>query len=158
MEFQLHLIQAPRTCANFLAYVDDGRYQDCDFFRIVTLAHEQAEDPVKIETVQGGLNIDNERLLENIAHEPTCDTGLRHRRGSLSLARYEVDSGNGSFFVCFRDEPALDHSGARQPDGQGFAVFGDLTKGEEVLDQIYQRAEEDEYLQHVICISNIYRV
>ncbi len=158
MEFILYPEKAPLTVKNFLRYLDDDRYQNCNFFRIVTLSHEQIDDPVKIETIQGGLNIDSDRLLENIPHEATQDTGLQHKRGSLSLARYEVGSGNGSFFVCFRDEPALDHGGARQADGQGFAVFGDLIKGDDVLDRLYQRAEEDEYLQHVVMIENVYRL
>ena len=158
MDFLLHSKKAPLTSENFLNYLDADLFDDCSFFRIVTKAHPQAEDPVKIETAQGGLNIDSDRLLDSVAHEPSCDTGLNHRRGSLSLARYEVGSGNGSFFVCFRDEPALDHGGARQPDGQGFAVFGDLVQGEDVLDRLYQRAEEGEYLQRPVKISSVCRI
>lgn len=153
--FELYPEKAPKTVANFLRYVESNRFDGSNFFRIVTEAHPQAEDPVKIETIQGGLNIDHSDLLESIEHEPTSETGLAHRRGSLSMARYDVGSANGSFFICFRDEPALDFAGARQPDGQGFAVFAQLVEGYSVLDAMYARAEQDEYLQAPIAIKKI---
>ncbi|NHO85845.1 peptidylprolyl isomerase [Pseudoteredinibacter isoporae] len=153
--FELYPNKAPKTVANFLRYVESKRFNGSDFFRIVTEAHPQTEDPVKIETIQGGLNIDHPNLLESIGHEPTTETGLHHRRGSLSMARYQVGSANGSFFICFRDEPALDFAGARQPDGQGFAVFGQLVDGYPVLDALYARAERDEYLTTPIAIEQV---
>ncbi|GAA6151319.1 peptidylprolyl isomerase [Pseudoteredinibacter isoporae] len=155
MIFELYPDCAPNTVANFLRYVASQRFDGSDFFRIVTEDHEQAGDPVKIEAIQGGLNIDHPDLLNGIEHESTSASGLHHQRGSLSMARYEVGSANGSFFICFRDEPALDFAGARQADGQGFAVFGQLIEGFSVLDAMYKRAEAREYLQSPIAIEQV---
>jgi len=158
MIFELYQEQAPGTVRNFLAYTDLALFDGSSFFRIVTEAHDQAEDPCKIESVQGGLNIDSPSLLENIEHENTKATGVLHKKGSLSLARYEVGTGNGSFFICLRDEPELNFGGLRQPDGQGFAAFGQLVRGSEVLENIRNRVENSEYLSKPIVINTVTRL
>lgn len=155
MLFQLYPEQAPVSVANFLRYVELGLFNGSDFFRVVTLGHDQAEDPVKIETAQGGLNIDHSALLPSIIHESTQQSGLSHKVGSLSLARYAPGTANGSFFICLRDEPELDFGGQRQPDGLGFAVIGDLLSDRGVLQKIRQRAETDEYLSKPISINSV---
>jgi len=158
MVFELFADKAAISVANFLNYVDAGLFDGSSFFRIVIENHPQTEDPVKIETIQGGLNIDHPDLMDSIPHESTEKSGLSHQRGSLSMARYELGSANGSFFICFRDEPALDFGGARQPDGQGFAVFGQLLTGYDVLDALYDLAEEGEYLKSPVLIESIERI
>ncbi len=85
--------------------------------------------PIKIDVVQGGLT-DDSKYLAPIAHEPTSRTGLRHRNGTISIARDGVGTGTaGAFFICIGDQPDLDFGGKRNPDGQGFAAFGQVTNG-----------------------------
>jgi peptidyl-prolyl cis-trans isomerase A (cyclophilin A) len=123
----LELGRAPVSAGDFLKYVDRGLYAGGAFYRTVRPDDDPA--PVKIEVVQGGLT-DESRFLAPIAHEPTSQTGLRHRNGTFSIARGEVGTGTaGAFFICIGDQPQLDFGGKRNPDGQGFAAFGHVTSG-----------------------------
>jgi hypothetical protein len=89
-----------------------------------------------IEVVQGGLT-DDSKFLDPIAHEPTNRTGLRHRNGTISIARDGVGTGTaGAFFICIGDQPELDFGGKRNPDGQGFAAFGHVTSGTKLIREI----------------------
>ena len=83
----------------------------------------------RIAVIQGGLRHEREDLPPVIAHETTAMTGLRHLKGTVSLARFAPGAVYHSFFICLRDEPVLDFSGARHPDGQGFAAFGRVVAG-----------------------------
>ena len=119
--------RAPISAGDFLAYVDRGLYTGGAFYR--TVRPNDDPTPIKIEVVQGGLTDDN-KYLGPIAHEPTNRTGLRHRNGTISIARDEVGTGTaGAFFICIGDQPELDFGGKRNPDGQGFAAFGRVTSG-----------------------------
>ena len=87
--------------------------------------------------MQGGLT-DDSKYLDPITHEPTSLTGLRHRNGTISIARDAVGTGTaGAFFVCIGDQPALDFGGKRNPDGQGFAAFGHVTNGMKLIREIW---------------------
>jgi len=92
-------------------------------FRIVNLQNQPATVPAKIEVIQMGLREMNTTISPTIEHEPTGRTGLRHLKGTISLARFAPGAVYHSFFVCMRDEPSLDQGGARNPDGMGFAAF-----------------------------------
>jgi len=123
----LDLGRAPISAGDFLKYVDRGLYAGGAFYRTV----RPDDDPklIKIDVVQGGLT-DEGKFLDPIAHEPTNRTGLRHRDGTISIARDGVGTGTaGAFFICIGDQPELDFGGRRNPDGQGFAAFGHVTKG-----------------------------
>ena len=123
----LDMGRAPISAGDFLAYVDRGLYAGGAFYR--TVRPDDDSTPIKIEVVQGGLT-DDDRYLDPIAHEPTSRTGLRHRNGTISIARDEVGTGTaGAFFICIGDQPELDFGGKRNPDGQGFAAFGHVTSG-----------------------------
>jgi peptidyl-prolyl cis-trans isomerase A (cyclophilin A) len=136
---ELFPAQAPHTVANFLRYVDEQRYQGATFYRTVRLDN-QAQSPVKIEVIQGGLGM-GEHLakLPPIALETTAQTGLRHQDGTVSMARLEPNSAQSEFFICIGDQPELDYGGRRNPDGQGFAAFGRVVQGMEVVRSIHQR-------------------
>jgi peptidyl-prolyl cis-trans isomerase A (cyclophilin A) len=82
-------------------------------------------------------------------------TGLRHMKGTVSLARFAPGAVYHSFFICLRDEPALDFGGARHPDGQGFAAFGWVARGFDIVQRIFAHAEAEEYLRNVIGIERI---
>jgi peptidyl-prolyl cis-trans isomerase A (cyclophilin A) len=127
---RLELARAPLSAGDFLKYVDRGLYTGSTFYR--TVRPDDDPNPIKIEVLQGGLP--DEKFLPPIAHEPTNRTGLRHRNGTLSIARDAVGTGTaGAFFICIGDQPALDFGGRRNRDGQGFAAFGHVTRGMKLI-------------------------
>jgi peptidyl-prolyl cis-trans isomerase A (cyclophilin A) len=131
----LELGRAPLSAGDFLKYVDRGLYAGGAFYR--TVRPDDDTNPIKIDVVQGGLT-DDGKYLDPIAHEPTSLTGLRHRNGTISIARDAVGTGTaGAFFVCIGDQPELDFGGKRNPDGQGFAAFGQVTNGMKLIREIW---------------------
>jgi peptidyl-prolyl cis-trans isomerase A (cyclophilin A) len=129
--------KAPVTCANFLNYVRQLGDQGGEFYRTVTMAN-QPDKKIKIEVIQGGFNLKNmdTTTIKPVPLERTTITGLSHRDGTLSMARSDPDSGSTEFFICIGDQPSLDFGGQRNPDGQGFAAFGQVTGGMEVVRKI----------------------
>jgi peptidyl-prolyl cis-trans isomerase A (cyclophilin A) len=149
---------APLTAANFLRYVDEGRFAGAFFYRVVTMAN-QPEDTVRIEVIQGGLGFqENEDRLPPIPHETTAETGILHTDGTLSMARSAPGSASSEFFICIGDQAALDFGGRRNPDGQGFAAFGRVVEGMEVVRAIQQRAVDGQMLRQVVRILNVQRL
>lgn len=133
---ELYPDAAPLTVANFLAYVDSGRYEGGTFYRVVR-DDNQAQNTVLIDVIQGGLGFDNPaESLPAVLHESTAMTGLQHLDGTVSLARAEPGTGSSEFFVCVGEQPSLDHGGLRNPDGLGFAAFGRTLQGMHVVRQI----------------------
>lgn len=136
---ELDPAKAPGTTANFLRYVDGGHYDGGTFHRTVTMDN-QPESPVKIEVIQAGVNAQAAaRGFGPIPLERTTVTGLRHVDGTVSMARGTPDSATSGWFICINDQPSLDFGGARNPDGQGFAAFGRVVAGMDVVRRI-QRA------------------
>jgi peptidyl-prolyl cis-trans isomerase A (cyclophilin A) len=131
----LELGRAPLSAGDFLKYVDRGLYAGGAFYR--TVRPDDDTNPIKIDVVQGGLT-DDAKYLDPIAHEPTSLTGLRHRNSTISIARDAVGTGTaGAFFVCIGDQPSLDFGGKRNPDGQGFAAFGQVINGMKLIREIW---------------------
>jgi peptidyl-prolyl cis-trans isomerase A (cyclophilin A) len=131
----LELSRAPLSAGDFLEYVDRGLYAGSTFYR--TVRPDDDPKPIKIDVIQGGLT-DESKYLAPIAHEPTNLTGLRHRNGTISIARDAVGTGSaGAFFICIGDQPELDFGGKRNPDGQGFAAFGQVTGGMDLVRSIW---------------------
>jgi peptidyl-prolyl cis-trans isomerase A (cyclophilin A) len=148
--------RAPASAGYFLADVRNGRYDGTSFFRIVALANQRGiERKRRIAVIQGGMRHEREDLPPVLPHETTAMTGLRHRKGTVSLARFAPGAVYHSFFICLRDEPALDFGGARHPDGLGFAAFGQVTEGFDVVQRIYARAEAQDYLENPIGIARV---
>lgn len=133
---ELYPVKAPLTVANFLKYVDAHLYDSSSFFRAVTL-NNQPKDSVKIEVIQGG-NVDSTKEFAAIPLETTKQTGLLHKDGTISMARGKPASATSGFFICINDQPSLDFGGKRNKDGQGFAAFGKVIKGMEVVTKIQQ--------------------
>jgi peptidyl-prolyl cis-trans isomerase A (cyclophilin A) len=128
--------KAPITAANFLRYVDAGHYDGGNWHRTVKLDN-QPESQVKIEVIQAAVN--PARAKEGfpaIALERTSKTGLLHKDGVISMARGAPDSATSGWFICINDQPSLDFGGARNPDGQGFAAFGRVVSGMDVVRKI----------------------
>jgi len=135
--------RAPNTAANFLRYLDARHYDGGMFHRTVKLDN-QPDSPVKIEVIQAGVNPD--RATDGfppIPLERTSATGLRHTDGAISMARGQPDSATSGWFICINDQPSLDFGGARNPDGQGFAAFGRVVQGMDVVRKIQRASNTD---------------
>jgi peptidyl-prolyl cis-trans isomerase A (cyclophilin A) len=130
--------RAPGTTANFLRYVDAKHYDGGTFHRTVKMDN-QPESTVKIEVIQAGVNADRAKDgFAPIPLERTSVTGLKHVDGAVSMARGGPDSATSGWFICINDQPSLDFGGARNPDGQGFAAFGRVVSGMDVVRKIQQ--------------------
>jgi peptidyl-prolyl cis-trans isomerase A (cyclophilin A) len=138
-------VRAPVTSANFLRYVDGGLYDGGRFHRAVRLDNQVRKD-VLIEVIQGGRSPESVAATPNfepIALERTSVTGLRHVDGALSMARSGADTAVSDFFICIGDQPSLDFGGARNADGQGFAAFGRVISGMDVVRKIQGLPTDD---------------
>ena len=156
IEVELFAENAPVTVANFMEYVNRGMWKGASFYRVVRLDNQEGNE-IKIEVVQGGLGwADSLKRLPTIGHETTDQTGIKHKDGVISMARTEPGSADSEFFFCIGDQPDLDFGGRRNPDGQGFAAFGIVTEGLEVLQKIQQLPDEDQMLKDVVLIRKIY--
>ena len=157
IEAELDPAHAPVTTANFLRYVDAGLYEEGLIHRTVR-PDNQPNSPIKIEVIQGGRD-PKKKGFEAVPLERTSITGLRHRDGTLSMARSGVDTATSDFFICIGDQPSLDLGGLRNPDGQGFAAFGQVTKGMDLVRKIQARAaDEKQKLTPPVRILNVVRV
>jgi peptidyl-prolyl cis-trans isomerase A (cyclophilin A) len=135
--------RAPNTAANFLRYLDAGHYDGGTFHRTVKMDN-QPDSPVKIEVIQAGVNPDRAKDgFPAILLERTSVTGLRHADGVISMARGQADSATSGWFICINDQPSLDFGGARNPDGQGFAAFGRVVQGMDVVRAIQKAPNTD---------------
>ncbi len=157
---ELYTDQAPLTVANFLRYVDAGYYQAGTFWRTVTLNPDnQPDNEIKIEVIQATVRTDKaEEKFDPIPLERTTATGLQHRDGVISMARFAPDSAQADFFICINDQPSLDFGGMRNPDGQGFAAFGRVTDGMAVVRAINQSPLDAQRLMPPIEIQSIARL
>ena len=136
IELEVDTEKAPRTAANFLRYVDAGHYDGGTFHRTVKMDN-QPDSPVKIEVIQAGVDPGKANEgFDPIPLERTNVTGLAHKNGVISMARGQPDSATSGWFICINDQPSLDFGGARNPDGQGFAAFGRVVRGMDVVRKI----------------------
>lgn len=131
--------RAPITAANFLKYVDSGMYDGGRFHRAVRPETESRTD-YPIEVVQAGrrTGADVPPDFPPIPLERTSATGLRHTDGVISMARGGADTATSDFFICIGDQRTLDAGGGRNADGQGFAAFGRVVSGMDVVRRIQQ--------------------
>jgi peptidyl-prolyl cis-trans isomerase A (cyclophilin A) len=154
---ELYPDKAPVTVANFLRYVDGHLYDSSSFFRAVTLDN-QPDNIVKIEVIQGG-NVDSLKEFPPIPMETTEQTGLHHLDGTISMARGKPNSATSSFFICINDQRSLDFGGKRNPDGQGFAAFGKVTRGMDVVKKIQNlHPKQAQYFIPSVVIISITRL
>ena len=122
--------RAPITAANFLHYVDARRLDGCAFYRATRTPTAETTG-----LIEGGLKNDPAKVFKPIAHESTAKTGLKHRDGTISMARRAPGTANADFFIYLGDQPSLD---ADYPggDGLGFAAFGQVADGMDVVHAI----------------------
>ena len=150
--------KAPQTVQNFLRYIDEGRYKEAAFYRTVRMDN-QKHNPIKIEVIQGGLGYGpNSNRLPSIKLETTQQTGLKHLDGVISMARKaDPDSANSEFFICINDQPQLDNGGMRYMDGLGFAAFGRVIAGMDVVRAIQMAPARGQMLNEPVRIISIAR-
>jgi len=120
---------APVSSANFLKYVDQHRYDGETFYRAMKVGDGGL--------IQGGVTSDAKKLLPPVAHEPTNKTGLKHVAGAISLANAGPGTARADFFILLSDIPGLD-AGGEGGDANGFAVFGRVTEGMDVVQKIFE--------------------
>ena len=158
IEIELFTKQAPASTGSFLTFVDEGRYEGEGFNRVVRPDNDNG-NPV-ISVIQGGV-LDPLMFRENdlVKHETTQQTGIKHLDGVVSLARSGASGSGAMFFICIGDQPSLDFGGARNADGQGFAAFGRVTSGMDVVRAINQktdtRADPNPYVQNQMLMNPI---
>ena len=158
IEAEIEVERAPVTAGNFLRYVDAGFYDGGIWHRTV-LPDNQPDNEIRIEVIQGGVNParDDERF-GTIPLERTTVTGLAHRDGTISMSRFAPDSAISDIFICIGDQPSLDFGGLRNPDGQGFAAFGQVTAGMDVVRAIQHSAHEQQRLTPPVEIVRVRRL
>lgn len=158
IKVEVYIKEAPVTAANFLKYVDNDLFDGATFYRVVTMDN-QPDNDVKIEVIQGGLGFgESDRRFPPIEHETTEKTGIQHKDGVISMARDQPGSASSEFFICINDQPELDFGGRRNPDGQGFAAFGKVIAGKDVVHKIQQQPAERQMLNPAIKIYTVSRV
>ena len=125
---------APVTTANFLRYVDTRRFEGESFYRAMHMGDGGL--------IQGGVRSDSRKLYPPIAHEPTSQTGLKNVAGAVSMARLAPGTAQADFFILLSDTPGFD-AGAPGGDADGFAVFGHVTEGMDVVKKIFASPVSD---------------
>ncbi len=150
--------KAQVTASNFLTYIDENRFEGAVFYRIVR-SNNQPGDSIRIAVIQGGLYEDNHpAMLPPITHESTDQTGILHKDGVISMARWHPGTATSEFFICVGDQPELDYKGRRNPDEQGFAAFGKVIAGMDVVIKIHQLPVEGQYLDPTVKILKVSRL
>ena len=122
--------KAPITAANFLRYVDQRRLDGVAVYRVSHVANH-------FGFIQLGMNGDPKRSLPPIKHEPTTLTGVKHLDGTISTARREPGTAQGEFTIMVGDQPGLDADPTKPGDNLGYAAFGRVVEGMDVVLRIF---------------------
>ena len=164
IEIEVNLDKAPLSGTDFLHYVDKGLYDQQGFYRTVRADNDPRN--MGMSLIQGG-RLDGEPVTELLPHEPTNLSGLSNTEGSISIARGEPGTGSAAFFfINIGDNSFLDHGGIRNPDGQGYTVFGHVVSGMDTVKTIQAReakghseskATANQYLTAPVIIKKAYR-
>lgn len=160
IEVELYMDKAPVSAGAFLSYIDSGFYKNAAFYRVLN-EDNQPTDAFKAALIQGGIWRTNHKLfasLHGIKHETTSQTGILHKDVTISLARQEPGTATTEFFICIGDQPGFDYGGENNLDKQGYAAFGKVIKGMNVIKIIYSRPEDDEAFTPPVIIYNIVRL
>lgn len=137
--------KAPLSAGTFLANVEQGVYKKSNFYRVLK-AEDQPSSAAKSNLIQGGIYLSNPNLLRQkkpIALETTEQTGLKHEDGTMSFARSTPNSGGVEFFICIGKLPAYDFGGDANADHQGFAAFGKVIRGMDVVRKIHSQPSDE---------------
>jgi len=158
IEVELYPDNAPKTVAAFLSYVDSGYYKNASFYRALN-DDNQTMGNTETALIQGGIWKTKPDLhLPGIPHESTQQTKLTHKNGTISMARLAPGTANTEFFICIGDQKGFDYGGSNNPDGQGYAAFGQVVKGMDLINQFYTKPTNDDQLKQPVEILNITRL
>ena len=149
---EVNTAAAPVSGRNFLKYVD-GKFYDGGMINRAVRPDNTVRHDVEIQVIQFQGNPAREHAwLPPIPLERTNVTGLKHVDGVLSMARMEPDTAQASFSIVIGDQPEMDYGGKRNPDGQGFAVFGRVVDGMDVVRKIHQSptGKQGDYLTETL--------
>jgi peptidyl-prolyl cis-trans isomerase A (cyclophilin A) len=157
IQIELYPDQAPKSVAAFLSYIQAGYYKNGNFYRVLNADNQPSNAP-KAELIQGGLYGSKRPELPGIPHETTRQTKILHKDGTISLARLEPGTANTEFFICIGDQPGFDFGGENNPDGLGYAAFGKVIKGMDIVRRIYNMPENDQRFDPPVPIYSIKRL
>ena len=149
-----------KTVKAFLNYVDSGYYNRSSFYRVLK-SENQPTNSFRSDLIQGGIYLSNNKklnALQGIPHESTQETKLSHLDGSISLARTLPGTASSEFFICIGNQPSYDYGGDSNPDKLGYAVFGRVVEGMNIIRQIHNLPENGEDFVNPIIILDIKRV
>lgn len=130
---QLDRARAPQTTANFLRYVDQKRFDGISFYRAMRLAWGAQPNGL----IQAGIKGDPRKALKPVPHEPTTQTGILHKAGAISMARFAPGTATGDFSILLADMPSLDANPSAPGDNAGYAAFGHVVEGMDVAAKIW---------------------
>jgi peptidyl-prolyl cis-trans isomerase A (cyclophilin A) len=159
IELELYADKASKTVAAFLANADAGTYESASFYRVLN-EDNQPSDALKPTLVQGGIykkKISKDKIAL-IPHETTQQSGILHINGTISMARLDPGTASTEFFICIGDQHGFDYGGANNKDGQGYAAFGKVVKGMDVVTKIYNQNEVNQSFDPPVHIFNITRL
>lgn len=159
IEVELFPDQAPKTVAAFLSYIDSGFYNKTSFYRVLKADAFPTDNNTGI--IQGGMwqtNPGKKITIAGIEHETTKQTGLTHQSGTISLARTTPGTANTEFFICIGDQSPLDFARRGTEDGQGFAAFGKVFKGMDIVRKIQAQKNRGDKFNEKIEIHKITRL
>jgi peptidyl-prolyl cis-trans isomerase A (cyclophilin A) len=157
---ELYPEKAPKTVAAFLLYVDSCYYKDGSFYRVLK-AEDQPSSSFRSDLIQGGIWQTKNKMqikLPGIPHETTKQTGILHKDGTISMARLVPGTASSEFFIVIGDQPAYDYGGDANSDGQGFAAFGKVIEGMDVVKDIHQQPDNETNFTAPIVIKDIVRL
>ncbi len=160
IEVELYTGKAPKTAAAFLSYIDSGFYKHSTFYRVLTDDNQPSDAP-KANLIQGGIwktNYKKATSLPGIPHEATNQTNVLHKNGIISLARMEPGTATTEFFICIGEQPGFDYGGKNNADGQGYAAFGKVVKGMNIVMRIYERHSYEQALSPQVTIIDMKRL
>jgi peptidyl-prolyl cis-trans isomerase A (cyclophilin A) len=160
IELELYPGKAPITVKAFLTYVDSGFYRNSSFYRVLN-DDNQSSDAPKSELIQGGIWKSNYKKAVSqpgIPHESTRQTHILHTDGVISLARTAPGTAGTEFFICVGNQPGFDYGGDNNPDGQGYAAFGKVVKGLDIIRNIYSSPENNQSFTPRVPIFDIVRL
>lgn len=159
IEVELFPNQAAKTVAAFLSYIDSGFYNKTSFYRV--LKTEELPTVNNTGIIQGGMwqtNPGKKITIPGIEHETTKQSGLTHQSGSISLARTTPGTANTEFFICIGDQSPLDFGRRGTEDGQGFAAFGKVFEGMDIVRKIQAQKSHGDKFDAKIEINKITRL
>lgn len=151
IELELYPGKAPKTVSAFLASIDSGIYTESSFYRV--LKAEELPTDHNTGIIQGGIwkrAPEKSGTIKAISHESTQLTGLSHTDGTISMARQDTGTAKTEYFICIGDQSSLDAGRRGTADGQGYAAFGRVFKGMDIVRKIQgQKSNGDAFIKDI---------